>query len=100
MNQHHYNTTALRGKDLFTADRKAQGQEDYILESLRMSKAIFWTARTIRKLYMPDAEMSTISRIIRNLTEQGKLVKSSDTIIGDVGARVHYWKLNQSYAIS
>lgn len=90
-----HNTINLTGVDLKEANKKANRQEDRVLELFR-STGIAMTPEEVEARYnalFPPAPLTSFRRAITNLTNAGYLTKCDNMAIGKYGKPVHYWKI-------
>lgn len=92
---HFFNTIGLKGDDLVNANKKANRQEDRVLELFR-STGIAMTPEDVEARYnalFTPAPLTSFRRAITNLTNSGYLIKCDNMAIGKYGKPVHYWKV-------
>ena len=90
-----YNTIGLKDNPLKEATKKAERQEDRVLEIFKAT-GIAMTPEDIERRYndiFPPAPLTSFRRAITNLTKQGLLVKCEEMTEGKYGKPVHYWKI-------
>ena len=89
-----YNTINAKGRDLFTANQKALGQEDLILEIFREVQRELTPFEVDEKLRRNGYvyPITSIRRSITNLTKSGRLEKTSIRRRGEYGQMNYTWK--------
>ena len=91
----YYNTTNLSGKDLSRSIEQANKQEEIVMAIFR-SKNKPLSPVDVHKVYcthLPQVPITSIRRAITNLTDQGKLIKTDLTGMGEYGKINYKWKL-------
>ena len=92
-----YNTINAMGRDLFTANQKALGQEGLILEIFkevgRELTPFEVDERLRRNGYVYP--ITSIRRSITNLTKSGRLEKTSIRRSGEYGQMNYTWKYSK-----
>ena len=90
-----YNTVGLKGRDLFSANEKALGQEDLILEIFKEVRRELTPFEVDEKLRRDGYvyPITSIRRSITNLTKSGRLEKTSIRRSGEYGQMNYTWKV-------
>jgi len=90
----YYNTTNLTGGNLAEAVGKAETQKDIILKFFQSHPDMEFTPFDVQKhCQLQDAPVTSIRRAITNLTDEGKLTKTSNVKKGLYGAMNFTWRL-------
>lgn len=88
-----YNTIQVTGLTLIDYRIKAEYQDERILAIFQVNKrnlTPFEVSAVYNALY-PPAPITSIRRAITNLTEQGKLIKSTEMRMGEYGKSNFTW---------
>lgn len=89
----YYNTNKLKGFELKEADRKANTQEDRILQFFKSNSGKNFTPEEIQSLcLMANRPLTSVRRAISNLTREGYLRKTNLMKQGNYGKQVHTWE--------
>lgn len=101
----YFNTTNESGTTLKNNVAKAKSQEEEILDLFKIEYnryknkdiniMVGMTPSYIIKFYN-KYPITSIRRALTNLTKQGKLIKTSEKIIGMYGRSEYVWKLNEN----
>lgn len=98
----HYNTTHLTGKDLEKAIQAAVTQEERIMVLFNSTPGNSYTPCEVHSLIKSMSPITSIRRGITNLTNAGKLIKTSEQRLGIYGVLNYTWALpgygHKSYA--
>jgi hypothetical protein len=92
----YYNTTHETDPDLTVSRTRARNQQDRVLDFFHHNPTGMFTTREIHeKVFHNYGEVTSTQRCITNLTDEGKLLKSKETVPGKkYGKRVHAWSYN------
>lgn len=92
----HYNTTNLEGKELQSAENKAQALEKKILAFFREFPQSGFTPWDVLAYCCKDKNLiGSVRRAMTNLTTKEQLRKTDVRIMGKAGASNYTWKLNK-----
>ncbi len=86
----YYNTTNLKGQDLFEAIMQANSQEEFVLNLLRKNKRM--TASEIYRHYPKPAPITSIRRALTDLKKRGLVRKTNMKKRGIYGKPEHFYE--------
>ena len=94
----YHNTTQSTGAELKVYREKAKSQEDQILEFMLTNQAqghAVWLppSKVLEFVFNNSVPITSIRRALTNLTNDGKLVKTSSQWDGPYGRPEFIWKL-------
>lgn len=89
----YFNTNNLSGKELKSRNKKAETQDNIILNFFKGNPTKRFTPEEVLKETLLNAPLTSIRRSITNLTNKGSLVKTDIKVNGSYGAPVHKWEL-------
>jgi len=98
----YHKTVEITSKELENAEAKAKSQDAIVHEFYKCSNIVGWkfTAEQVWKslitvqLIHDKTPLSSIRRSCSNLAKKGLLKKLDDTVLGSLGSKVHFYKLN------
>ena len=88
-----YNTNQEKGKELQNSRLKSKSQTDLIYEYFLNNPEQELTPFEIKTKIRMRAPITSIRRAITDLTNQGKLVKTSTLKTGNYGKKCHCWRI-------
>ena len=92
----YYNTNEESGKTLNNSRRKAETQEEIILDLFKRNPKFHMTPfdiqDAIRALYSVKVPITSVRRAMTDLTTEGWLIKTDIMKKGRYGKEVHCWK--------
>ncbi len=86
-----YNTTNLKGQDLFEAIMQANSQEEFVLNMLKKKRRM--TASELYKHYPKPAPITSIRRALSNLKKKGLVRKTGQTKKGIYGKPEYVYEI-------
>ena len=88
------NTTRETGATLARSEKRANRQEQAILNWLERAESwVWWPPEAIQKYVLPNAPITSIRRALTNLTDEGLLEKSEHTMFKSKwGKATHGWR--------
>lgn len=89
MNYH--NTTHSTGSELAGYEAKAANQEDVILKMFD-NLGVGCTPSDVQTMALPNAPITSVRRAMTNLTDAGKLTKTTNQRMGGWGRPEYVWK--------
>lgn len=98
--EHFHNTIGESGDTLIKSEIKCKNQEERIVEILKEKNGIAVTPFYIHEAYLKlyDAvPITSIRRAITNLTNQNRLIKTSQMKTEQYGKPNNTWMYNQSF---
>lgn len=100
MDTSYYNTTNLKGSDLYRRIYQAEKQEDKVLAFFKyqehMHPGSVWSPFEVLKLVFAETvPVTSVRRSITNLTKAGYLVKTTFKVMGPYGMPSYTWRLNK-----
>ena len=88
-----YNTTNETGATLQNYKVKAQNQEQAIYDWFRRKQCFASPSQVTAELFLNTIPVTSTRRAMKNLTDEGKLIKCDEKIIGPYGRPEHLWIL-------
>lgn len=94
-----YNTTSEQGATLTLSRRRANQQQDAVLNFFaERPRGLFAPHEVHAAVAAPTSPLTSIRRAITDLTTMGLLTKTSAKKVGPYGKSVHLWRLADEYA--
>jgi hypothetical protein len=93
MNKSYHNTTPLSGGQLSSAQKKAQTEDDLILQYFRNHPTDEFSPCQLWKILGQHKPITNWRRAVTNLTNAGQLEKTGKQIEGVYGRPVNTWRL-------
>jgi hypothetical protein len=90
-----YNTIEEEGQDLVQSYEKGKTQEKIILECFNSCKEPLSPSMVLSQTGL-NCPITSIRRAMTNLSNDGKLEKTTDYTLGTYGKREHLWCLPES----
>ena len=87
----YYNTNQETGNTLKGSWKKTDRQEDLILEFFQRNHGLSFSPEIINKRVLPAVPLTSVRRAITNLTNDGRLRKTSVMVKGKYGKKIHTW---------
>jgi hypothetical protein len=91
----YYNTNRERGTTLENSESQARRQEDSIMQLFSQFPSSLLSPEEVHRSFPESVPLTSIRRAITNLSQLGKLEKTSNMTTGKYGKRVHLWRLSQ-----
>lgn len=88
-----HNTVPIEGNNLREAIKKADKQNDNILEWFQIYYALEFTPCEVHKVFKDTMLLTSVRRSITTLTNNGFLVKTGNKKKGIYGVLTNTWKL-------
>ena len=82
-------------KDPEEAEKKAQRQEDIILQKFKNCPTYGHSPEMIHRICCKNAPLTSVRRAITNLTKAGYLEKMQTTVLGQYDKKIHLWRLKK-----
>ena len=90
----YFNTTHETGADLKESTRKAESQAKIILRYFKCWEDIEKSPSQLHyELFSRSTPVTSVRRAFSNLTKQGELEKTDNTVMGSYGKLEYCWKL-------
>ena len=89
----YFNTTGVDGRALTEFETTARSQEDRVLALFMRNPARELTPEDVNQMAMAKSPRHSVSRAMRNLTDEGFIVKTTRQAAGIYGRPIHYWRL-------
>jgi hypothetical protein len=87
-----YFNTTNETKNLKKYQKKAQSQDDIILEFFILHKDTVFSPDYVLEKMDLKCPITSVRRSISNLTKQGKLIKTERKVMGNYGRLTNTWK--------
>ena len=87
-----YFNTTNETKNLKKYQKKAQSQDDIILEFFILHKDTVFSPDYVLDELGLECPITSVRRSISNLTKQGKLIKTDRKVLGKYGRLTNTWK--------
>lgn len=92
----YFNTTRSTGRELAEFRRRAESQQDLILDYFRRRPGMAYSPSQVRDaLNLTGAPITSIRRAITNLTSAGELEKTERQVRGPYGRPEYQWRLTR-----
>ena len=90
-----FNTVNLEGDELEEAEQATETQEERVLGFFQIYRQRSWTPWEVHRLLYSGANVpiTSVRRAIKNLTDEGKLVKTDEKRQGPYGKPSYTWKI-------
>ncbi len=87
----YYNTTHERGRQLAASERKANEQEQAVLDVYQRNRFRMPPCR-VWKILDQRWPITSVRRAVHGLTQAGMLRKTDYMVVGHYGKKVHTWE--------
>lgn len=89
----YFNTTRLRGRQLYSYQIQATNQNAKVLEFARHNPGLEFTPEDIGRLVLPGTPRTSWGRAITVNTKKGFLEKTDNQVDGIWGRPIYFWRL-------
>ncbi len=96
MKKSYHNTNKEKGATLFESNKKAETQEEKVLDIFKTKEYNNITPEFVQACYFPDTPLTSIRRAFSNLADPDRynaIEKSDVMVMGNYGKKVHTWNL-------
>ncbi len=91
----YYNTNGTTGAGLLIATKKAQTQQEVILDFFLVHPNSLFTPAQVWQMLKNNYLLTSVRRCISDLTKSGDLIKTDTLCEGSYGSINYTWRLNQ-----